>query len=74
MKVPLGKLQKNNAIAHCSKLYTENLHLDPVSGEVWIVAGWVGMGVHHVWDLGGGRVEGWEMGAATTRGLGHLQV
>ena len=71
----LGKLQKNNAIAHCGKLYKENLRLDPVSGEVWIVAGWrEGMGVHHVWVLGGGRVEGWGMGAATTRGLGHLQV
>ena len=74
----LGKLQKNNAIAHCGKLNKENLRLDPVSGEVWIVAGWgEGMGVHHVWVLGGGRMEGWEdgrMGAATTRGLGHLQV
>ena len=59
----LGKLQKNNAIAHCGKLYKENLRLDPVSGEVWIVAGWrEGMGVHHVWVLGGGRVEGWKDG------------
>ena len=57
MEVPLGKLQKKNAIAHCSKLYTENLRLDPVvSREVWIVDGW---GVHHVWALGGGRMEGW---------------
>ena len=57
MEVPLGKLQKKNAIAHCSKLYTENLRLDPVvSREVWIVDGW---GVHHVWVLGGGRMEGW---------------
>ena len=61
MEVPLGKLQKKNAIAHCSKLYTEYLRLDPVGREVWIVDGW---GVHHVWFLGSGwwkdgRMEGW---------------
>ena len=72
MEILLGKLLKNNAIAHCSKLYTENLHLDPVSGEVWIVAGWVGMGVHHVWDLGGGRMEGWKDGCSNNQRPGAL--
>ena len=70
MEVPLGKLQKKNAIAHCSKLYTENLRLDPVvSREVWIVDGW---GVHHVWALGGGRMEGWKDGCSNNQRPGAL--
>ena len=70
----LGKLQKNNAIAHCGKLYKENLRLDPVSGEVWIVAGGLGGGDGCPPCLGSGWWKGGGMGAATTRGLGHLQV
>ena len=75
MEVPLGKLQKKNAIAHCSKLYTENLRLDPVvSREVWIVDGWVGGGDGCPLCLGSGWWKDGRMGTATTRGLGHLQV
>ena len=62
MEVPLGKLQKNNAIAHCGKLYKENLRLDPVSGEVWIVAGWLGGGDGCPPCLGSGWWRGGRMG------------
>ena len=70
MEVPLGKLEKKNAIAH----FTQRTCTWTQSAEVWIVDGWVGggRGVHHVLVLGGGRVEGWKDGCSNNQRPGAL--